>query len=127
MANPTFLLDSNICIYILWGRFAPLRARVESLGLHQAVTSVIVYAEVMRGIEPNNIGDVAGARALFALFPPQPFDQNAADIYRTIPFKRGSFDRLIAAHALALGVTLVTDNLADFADVPGLKAEDWTE
>jgi tRNA(fMet)-specific endonuclease VapC len=126
VADPSFLLDSNICIYILGGQYARLRTRVESLGLNQAVTSAIVYAEVMRGIDPKDAAQWDGARALFTLFPPQPFDQNAADIYRSIPFKRGSFDRLIAAHALALGVTLVTNNLADFSDVPGLKVEDWT-
>lgn len=58
--------------------------------------------------------------------PVLPFDEQAAHKYAIIPFKRASYDRLIAAHALALGVTLVTDNEADFADVPGLSVENWT-
>ena len=45
---------------------------------------------------------------------------------RQLPFKRGSYDRLIAAHALSLGLTVVTGNTKHFADVPGLKVENWT-
>ena len=43
-----------------------------------------------------------------------------------LPFARHRFDRLIAAHALALDLTLVTANVRDFYDLPGLKVEDWT-
>ncbi len=50
----------------------------------------------------------------------------AADAYARLPFKRRSFDRLIAAHAVAAGLTLITRNVADFADVPELVVEDWT-
>ena len=54
------------------------------------------------------------------------FDFKAAVAYAAIPFKRASYDRLIAAHALSHGLTVVTANVADFADVPGLLVEDWT-
>ncbi len=47
--------------------------------------------------------------------------------YASIPFKRSRFDRLIAAQALSLGLTLVTNNERDFADVPDLKVENWTK
>jgi tRNA(fMet)-specific endonuclease VapC len=57
--------------------------------------------------------------------PVLPFDAAAAEVYARLPFRRGSFDRLIAAHALALDLVLVTDNVADYADVPGLKVENW--
>jgi tRNA(fMet)-specific endonuclease VapC len=40
--------------------------------------------------------------------------------------RRSSFDRLIAAHALALGFVLVTNNEKHFIDVPGLRVENWT-
>jgi tRNA(fMet)-specific endonuclease VapC len=58
--------------------------------------------------------------------PVLPFDENAARAYARIPFKRASYDRLIAAHALAQTLIVVTDNEADFADVPGLVVENWT-
>ena len=47
--------------------------------------------------------------------------------YCEIPFKRNRFDRLIAAHALSLGLTLVTNNEADFSDISGLGIENWTK
>ena len=53
------------------------------------------------------------------------FDVAAAATFARLPLKRGSFDRLIAAHALSLGLTLVTDNERHFADVPGLSIENW--
>ena len=48
-------------------------------------------------------------------------------IAKAIGVNRKSFDRLIAAHALALGLVLVTSNVKHFAHVPGLKVENWTE
>lgn len=87
---------------------------------------MIVYAEVMRGFVAIEPGRIAGAERLFGLVNPLPFDKNAADIYTRLPFKRAAFDRLIAAHALSLDLTLVTNNESDFADVPGLRVENWT-
>lgn len=126
MVDPLFLLDSNICIYVLEGRGELLRARIETCIPGQLVTSSIGYAEVMLGIAAGDADRNARAERFFTLFPVQPFDQAAARAYRAIPFRRHRFDRLIAAHALALGLTLVTNNEADFADVPGLKTENWT-
>lgn len=126
MTDPVFLLDSNICIYVLEGLEEHLRKRIEAHGPGELVTSSIVYVEVMRGIDSSNLSKLARAERLFTVFPVQAFDQQAAHRYRDIPFKCGSFDRLIAAHALSLGLTLVTNNSADFADVPGLRVENWT-
>ncbi|HYZ49124.1 MAG TPA: PIN domain-containing protein, partial [Sphingomonas sp.] len=56
-----------------------------------------------------------------------PFDAAAARTYARLPFRGGSFDRLIAAHALALGLVLVTNNERDFVDVPNLLVENWTK
>ncbi len=119
-------MDSNICIYILEGKIDQLKRKVETLSVGMVVTSSIVYAEVMRGIPIIDKDKIMKAERLFDTFAVQSFDQDAAAQYMNIPFKRGSFDRLIAAHALALGVVLVTNNEADFADVPGLRVENWT-
>ena len=57
--------------------------------------------------------------------PVVPFDETAARAYARVPFRRGKLDRLIAAHALGLDAILITNNEGDFADVPGLKVENW--
>jgi tRNA(fMet)-specific endonuclease VapC len=63
---------------------------------------------------------------LLEIITPLPFDVRAALRFAEIPFHRGRSDRLIAAHTLALGLILVTNNEKDFADVAGLMIENWT-
>jgi tRNA(fMet)-specific endonuclease VapC len=125
VTDAAFLLDSNICIYLLEGRSDPARRRIELCRPGEVVTSAIAYAEVLRGLDPSD-ANMAKAEIFFERIEALPFDRAAAEKYRTVPFKRGTFDRLIAAHALSLGLTFVTNNERDFADVPGLKVENWT-
>ena len=127
MAEPDFLLDSNICIYILEGLSPKARRRIESHEPGQVVTSSIVYAEVMRGLDPRDMDAAAKAQALFEVVDVLPFDRHAADAYCMLPFKRAAFDRLIGAHALVLGLTLVTNNARDYSDIDGLRIENWTK
>lgn len=126
MNKPRFLLDSNICIYLLGALSQAARVRVESLYPGEVVTSAVAYAEVMRGVDSSDARAVADSEALFAAIPVLPFDAAAAAVYRRLPFKRGAFDRLIAAHAMALDLTFVTNNESDFHEVPGLRIENWT-
>lgn len=126
MSEPAFLLDSNICIYLLEGLSPLALRRIEGCRPGEVVTSAITYAEVIRGVDRGDAEAVAKVEALFRLVAILPFDDAAARAYVEVPFKRGTFDRLIAAHALALGLTLVTNNERDFADVPDLKVENWT-
>jgi tRNA(fMet)-specific endonuclease VapC len=125
--EPLFLLDSNILIYLLQGTSDQLRDRVETYELGQLVTSAIAYAEVMRGISDEDRLQIDAAQRLFAAVGIEPFGPEAAIAYRRVPFRRRRFDRLIAGHALALGLTLVTNNERDFADVRGLRIENWTQ
>lgn len=125
MTDPVYMLDSNICIYILDGQRIALRDRIECHDPGEIIVSSISYAEVMRGIPVVETDRIGKAERLFNLFEVRDFGRDSALTYRAIPFRRGSFDRLIAAHALSLGLTLVTNNESDFADVPGLKVENW--
>ncbi|HWK36148.1 type II toxin-antitoxin system VapC family toxin [Sphingomonas sp.] len=124
-SEPAYLLDTNICIYLLEASDERLRRRIEACGEGELVTSAVVYAEVMVGA--RHLEGEAAARALFERIPPQPFETAAGDAYAGLPFSRGNLDRLIAAHALALDLTLVTNNPRDFADIAGLRVENWTE
>lgn len=127
MTKPLFLLDTNILIYILEGLSDLASERIQLHEPGEVVTSAIAYAEVIRGIDP---ADAAAGQALddfFEAVPVLPFDFEAAQTYPRVPFRRAGFDRLIAAHALALGLTLVTNNERDFSGIPGLRVENWTQ
>ena len=95
-------------------------------------TNIAIHAR--DGFEPvlDRLADHDGVVFLSALsLPVLPFDAAAAETYGQIMAqigwtRRQDFDRLIGAHALASGCTLVTANTADFSDIPGLIIEDWT-
>ena len=127
VAEPRFLLDSNICIYVLADSDGFAARRLGECEPGSVVTSAVAYAEVMRGRPGDPPGATLAAEALFQIIPVLPFDAAAASRYREVPFRRGTFDRLIAAHALALGLTLVTNNERDYADVTGLCVENWNQ
>lgn len=124
MTEVRYLLDSNICIYFLAGQPLKLQSQMVLAEPYLAVSS-ISYAEVMLGAVRAGGAELAIATRFFGSLPVLPFNEHAAKAYARLPFRRGRFDRLIAAHALALGATLVTNDAADFADVPGLKLENW--
>lgn len=118
-----FLLDSNICIAFLAAGGESLRQRMRA---HEngLVTSAICFGEVLLGFERKKL-DSRLALELFEFVKVLPYDREAATQYARLPFRRGLLDRLIAAHCLSVGAILVTNNVADFADVPGLKIENW--
>lgn len=121
-----YLLDSNIVINMAVGTGAALRARVAECEEGDLAVSAIVLAEIAHGSLRDKPPAMTELRALLEEVSVLPFDQNAGFAYARLPFKRASYDRLIAAHALSLDLTVVTDNVAHFADVPGLAVEDWT-
>ena len=127
-----YLLDTNICIYLLNGGWSKLERRFSQLQFGDALMSAIVLAELRAGIEKTATRD-ADERALNALMGElkvMPFDEAAATSYGVLRVlvpsrQRNSLDRLIAAHALSLDATLVTNNEADFQVYPGLRIENW--
>jgi tRNA(fMet)-specific endonuclease VapC len=121
-----YLLDSNILIGIATAQNDKLRASVAECDAGDLATSAISFAEVAYGSIQGKPPFLDDLRVLTEEVEVLPFDETAALVYANLPFKRASYDRLIAAHALALGLTVVTDNERDFADVPGLKFENWT-
>jgi tRNA(fMet)-specific endonuclease VapC len=126
-SEPRYLLDTNICIYILDAARPSLRVKLEQQPLGSLATSTIVLAEILRGTDLADRLAMSRLNALLTVVPALPFDAAAAEAYARLPFRRGRFDRLIAAHALSLGLTVITANPVDFADVPGLMVEDWMQ
>ncbi len=119
------MLDANTCIYLLSNTKPALTRRVAECDAGSLVVSAIVFAEIALGSAQGKLPPAHVLDAFQAEVPVLPFDESAARAYATLKFRRGSFDRLIAAHALSLGLPIVTTNVADFADVPGLQLENW--
>ena len=127
------LLDTNICIYIINKRPPQVAAHFEGLVYGDVAVSSITGAELAFGVAKS--GSARNQDALEKFLAPLdvlPFDAAAMYAYGTLRAQLqargqpiGALDTLIAAHALALGATLVTNNLAEFARVPGLACENW--
>ncbi|MGE0106195.1 MAG: PIN domain-containing protein [Thiomonas sp.] len=90
----------------------------------------ITWAELCCGLEVHN--SPPELTALSNSLVIKDFDRQAAAFFgnlsRQFPARKNSFDRMIAAHAISLGITLVTNNAADFALYAdaGLVVENWT-
>ncbi|MGR6328173.1 PIN domain-containing protein [Sphingomonas sp. XXL09] len=122
-----YLLDSNIIIAAMSGTSEPLLHRLAACDEGEVVTSAIALAEVVLGSRKGKPLSVDRLRSFVSEVPVLDFDYRAALAYATLPFRRGGFDRLIAAHALSHRLTVVTNNARHFADIPDLRVEDWTQ
>ena len=122
-----YLLDTNIVVALAITSNDHVVRRAGLCDAGDLVTSTIALAEVALGTERGSPPALDELRMFLEEVPVLDFDEKAAMAYARLPFKRGSFDRLIAAHALSLGLIVVTSNEKDFADVPGLAVENWTK
>lgn len=121
-----YLIDADSAIYSMVDAEAPISRRIADVDEGEIGISVISFAEIALGTNVGKPPPTDVLEAFVAAIPLLPFDESAAREYARLPFKRARFDRLLAAHALSIGATVVTNNEADFADVPGLKVENWT-
>lgn len=129
-----YLLDTNVCIEILRGRNASLKARLATKSLDELVLCSVVWAELQCGarLAQNPQNELARLQDAFGHWPRLPFDDLAAEGYGEIRahLQRagrliGGNDLLIAAIAQTNGMTLVTHNTGEFTRVPNLPVEDW--
>lgn len=121
-----YLLDSSIIIKLTTGQGEALRQRAAECFEDEMVTSAVAMAEVLYGSANEKPPPLVQFERFMNLVKVLDFDLEAARAYAALPFKRASYNRLIAAHALSLGLTVVTSNEKHFADVPGLVIENWT-
>ena len=121
-----YLIDTNCCIYLYSAQYPQLRRRLTETDAGEVGLSVIVLAELALGARLGKVPDDERLGRLRLQLPVLPFEEQDAEVYARLPFRRAQFDRLLAAHALSRSLTLITNNEADFADVPGLRIENWT-
>ncbi len=130
-----YLLDTNICIYTIKNRPDAVRkAFIERDG--QMCVSTITQMELIYGAEKSaavarNFKDVEGFLARLEV---KDFDSSAALHAGQIRAELakagrpiGPYDQMIAGHARALGLIVVTNNVTEFSRVPGIRAENWVE
>lgn len=122
-----YLIDADSAIYATSARFPVMAMRLEDCAPGELSLSAITFAEIMLGSRMGHAPPPEVLDAFVAAIPVLPFDEMGAREYARLPFRRASFDRLLAAHALSIGATIVTNNEAAFADIPGLKVENWTK
>lgn len=130
-----YLLDTNICVFIIRRKPVNVLTRFQTYPPDEIGISSITLAELRYGAD-KSLDPAKNHRALDSFLMPLavlPFDSRAADMYgnvradlerRGVPI--GPLDTLIAAHALGLGLALVTNNTAEFVRVSSLTVEDWT-
>lgn len=129
---PKFMLDTNMCINLMKNQPEQVARRFAQCYVGDVVMSAITYAELEYGVtaSQNSALERMNLAALPEDIPVAPFDASAATAYGPIreatpERKKDQLDKLIAAHAVALDVSLVTNNERDFVVYPGVRIENW--
>ncbi|HXY54998.1 MAG TPA: type II toxin-antitoxin system VapC family toxin [Nitrospirota bacterium] len=130
-----YLLDTNICIYLIKQKPLKLLKHFKSHKVGDIGISSITLAELRYGVSKSQHVE-KNRQALDEFILPleiEDFDEKAAAEYGNMRADLektgkpiGSMDMLIGAHALALGVTLVTNNIKEFKQIKDLKVIDWS-
>ena len=130
-----YLLDTNICIYVIRKKSANVLRELNSHPVSEVAISAITVAELEYGVEKSS-QPAPNRQALDQFLVPfmtLDFDYDAAQEYgrirahlegRGTPI--GALDTLIAAQAASRSLILVTNNTKEFSRVPGLAVEDWS-
>ena len=128
-----YLLDTNICIYIINEQPAQVVQRLIQAGRESLAISTVTVAELAFGIaKSKREGSRIKLENFLSQFPILDWNQDAAWVYgnvrKTLEGKGqriGERDLLLACQALALDATMVTNNTREFERVEGLKLENW--
>jgi len=130
-----YLLDTNILSDLIRHPQGEVASRISSVGEATVCTSIIVAAELRLGAEKsgsnelaNRIGMILSALDVLPLEPPA--DRHYGEIRQQLTRQGtpiGPNDLLIAAHARALNLTVVTANTREFSRVPDLRVDNWLD
>jgi tRNA(fMet)-specific endonuclease VapC len=128
-----YMLDTNICIYVIKNRPTELRQQFNRLA-EQICISAITLAELYYGVEKSSrrIQNLQAVEQFVARLEALPFSVEAAAHYgqvraelERVGWPAGAHDMLIGAHARSAGLIVVTNNLREFERIPGLRTENW--
>jgi tRNA(fMet)-specific endonuclease VapC len=134
--SPAYLLDTNICIYIHHRRLSQVVARFRQVKPGDAAISIVTYGELLFGAAKSArraeawqiIEEFAGSVGV------RPLPIEAAMIYAELRADLeaagtpiGGNDLWIASHAIAEGLTLITNNEREFKRIRGLNVENWVK
>lgn len=132
----TYMLDTNICIYAIKNRPKQVFAKIKENLFCGLCISAITLGELERGVEKSRFPERNRAALLqfLSILDVLPFDDDAAVEYGKVcaDLQRkgtpiGTMDMLIAGHARAENVILVTNNTREFERVENLRLENWAE
>jgi len=131
-----YLLDTNICIYLVKAKPLSVLQEFQACAIGDIAVSSITVAELTFGVQKSQQVRL-NQRALEQFLLPLTvvdFDAQAATIYGTVRATLeqqgtpiGALDMLIAAHALSLKLTLITNNVKEFTRVPNLQVANWVK
>ena len=130
-----YMLDTNICRYLIKQKPEKVLRHFKAHSVGEIGISSITLAELRYGVERSQqVQKNRQALEEFTLpLEIAAFDEAAAEVYGSVRAGLeqagtpvGSMDMLIGAHALSLGVTLVTNNLREFEKIKNLKVVDWS-
>lgn len=136
MKSLRYLLDTNICIYIAKERPPSVAARFAELASGSVGMSLITFGELRYGAEKSKhrVQALNTLSRLSGLIPVMMPSDTVGERYGAIRAQLesagtpiGNNDLWIAAHALDLGVTLISNNTREFERVPNLRLENWVE
>ena len=129
---PRYMLDTNMCIYLMKNQPEEVAQRFAQCYVGDVVMSSITYAELEYGVavSANPEQERINLASLVEDIQVAPFDAAAGVAYGPIRLatrdtRKDHLDKLIAAHAVSLKVTVVTNNEKDFARYPGVVMENW--
>jgi tRNA(fMet)-specific endonuclease VapC len=129
-----YLLDTNTASYVIKGHPSQVRTRLAHVPVAEVAVSAITEAELCVGVikSPNATRLKTVVEEFLRFVEIRAWDSAAAEAYAELRAlleqqgrPMGNLDMMIAAHALALGLVLVTSDRV-FARVKGLTIEDWT-
>ncbi len=131
-----YLLDTNTCIYAMKGKYPQIADRLLTIQPNDICISAITVGELTYGAAKSQWGEktLFQMKKFLSPFTILPVDVDDAEVFgqlRALLDLKGTpigpYDLIIAAQGIAKGLTVVTHNTKEFARVPNLKIEDWTQ